>query len=156
MEAELNDAHDFRVGESAKNDAHDVRDGESAPTDALHGRADESAGNDAHHVGDAESGQDDPHRFVAPQLRPLLRQLARRDLPDPEPGHELADAAGKVVAHAELAWPGRRVALLLPDQEHHRMHYERSGWHVLTAEPDGLAGALVDTLAQALAGPNRP
>ena len=142
---------------------------EFAPTDALRGRADEPAWNDAHHVRsresaendahhdrDAESGHDDAHRFVAPQLRPVLRQLAQRDLPAPEPGHELADAAGKVVAHAELAWPGRRVAVLLPNQEHHRMHYERSGWQVLTAEPEGLADALVDTLAQALAGPNRP
>ena len=99
---------------------------------------------------DAESGQDDLHRFVAPQLRPLLRQLVRRDLPAPEPGHELADHAGKVVAHAELAWPGRQVALLLPNQEHHKMHYERSGWHVLTVEPDEPTGALGDTLAQAL------
>ncbi len=126
---------------------------EFAPTDALHGRAAEPAGNDAHVVRDAESGQDDAHRFVAPQLQPRLRQLARRDLPAPESGHELADGTGKVVAHAELAWPGRQVAVLLPNQEHHRMHYERSGWHVLTAGPDGLAGALVDTLAQALAGP---
>ena len=118
---------------------------ELAPTDALHRRA--------HHVQDAESAQDDAHRFVAPQLRPLLRQLARRDLPAPELGHELADDAGKVVAHAELAWPSRRVALLLPDQEHHKMHYERSGWHVLTVEPERPAGALVDLLAQALSPP---
>lgn len=120
---------------------------ELAPTDA----------NDAHHVQDAELGQDDAHRFVAPQLRPLLRQLARRDLPAPEPGHELADDAGKVVAHSELAWPSQRVVLLLPNQEHHKMLYERSGWHVLTVKPDEPTGALVDTIAQALSpAPHRP
>ena len=116
---------------------------EFAPTDALHGR-------------DAESLEDDIRRLVARELRPLLRQLAQRDLPAPEPGHELVDKAGKVVAHAELAWPSRRVAVLLPDPEHHRMHYERSGWQVLTADPEGLAGAFVDTLAQALADPPQP
>ena len=129
---------------------------ELAPTHVLHGRDGDFAKDDPHHGPDTETTQDDAHRFVAPQLRPLLRQLAGRDLPAPEPGHELADDAGKVVAHAELAWPGWRIAVLLPDQEHHRMHYERSGWQVLTAEPEGVAGALVDTLAQALAGSPRP
>ena len=126
---------------------------EFAPTHAPHGRDGESAKDDPHHGPDTEPVQDDVHRFVAPQLRPLLRQLAGRDLPAPEPGHELADDADKVVAHAELAWPSRRIAVLLPDQEHHRMQYERSGWQVLTAEPEGVAGTFVDTLAQALAGP---
>ena len=129
---------------------------ELAPTHVLHGRDGDFAKDDPHHGPETEPTQDDAHRFVAPQLRPLLRQLAGRDLPAPEPGHELADDAGKVVAHAELAWPGWRIAVLLPDQEHHRMHYERSGWQVLTAEPEGVAGALVDTLAQALAGSPRP
>ena len=111
---------------------------EFAPPDTLRGR-------------DGEPSEDDAHRLVAPQLRPLLRQLAQRDLPAPEPGHELADDAGKVVAHAELAWPSRRIAVLLPDQEHHRMHYERLSWQTLTADREALAGTLVDTLAQALA-----
>ena len=142
--------------EFAPTDALRGRAHEPAWNDAHHVRARESAENDAHHDRDVESGHDDAHRFVAPQLRPVLRQLAQRDLRAPEPGHELADAAGKVVAHAELAWPGRRVAVLLPNQEHHRMHYERLGWQVVTADPEGLADALVDTLAQALAGPNRP
>ena len=105
---------------------------------------------------------DDPiaeaHRFVAPELRPLLRQLAERGrfapergLPFPEPGYELADAAGKVVAEAELAWPGQRVAVLLPDQDRHRMHLMKAGWQVLTADAEGLAGTLIDTLVDTLA-----
>ena len=115
---------------------------EFAPPDGLHGR---------HHGRDTEPAQDDARRFVAPQLRPALRQLAQRALPAPELGHELADAAGKVVAHAELAWPSQRIAVLLPNQEHHRMHYEESGWRVLAVEPEGgLSGALLDTLAEVI------
>ena len=115
---------------------------EFAPPDGLHGR---------HHGQGTEPAQDDARRFVAPQLRPALRQLAQRALPAPELGHELADDAGKVVAHAELAWPSQRIAVLLPNQEHHRMHYEESGWRVLAVEPEGgLSGALLDALAEAL------
>ena len=98
----------------------------------------------------------DAHRFAAPGLRPLLRQLAEHGLPAPEPGYELADAAGRVVAEAELAWPGRRIAVLLPDQDSHRMHFEKAGWQVLAADAEGLANALADTLAQARPQTSQP
>ena len=114
---------------------------EFAPTDA-----DRASHAD---LAEADTRMAEAHRFVAPGLRPLLRQLAERGLPVPEPGYELADAAGRVVAETELAWPGWRIAVLLPDQERHRMHFEKSGWQVMTADAEGLAGTLVDMFDQA-------
>ena len=107
----------------------------------------------------------DAARYTAPQLRPMLRELAsilatapakRTDqgglahIPSPEPGFELADEAGQVVAEAELAWPGLRTAVLLPEQDVHRMRFERAGWRAFTADAERVGGALVESLVQVL------
>ncbi len=108
----------------------------------------------------------DAARYTAPQLRPALRELASilatapakqtgqgglAHIPSPEPGFELADETGQVVAEAELAWPSRRTAVLLPEQDVHKMHFERAGWRVFTADAEGLGGTLVESLVQVLA-----
>ena len=108
----------------------------------------------------------DTARYTVPQLQPMLRKLASvlatalakrpgqaglAHIPSPEPGFELADDAGQVVAEAELAWPSLHTAVLLPEQDVHKMRFERAGWRVFTADAEDLGGALVESLVQALA-----
>ena len=139
---------------------------EFAPTSTLDAR---DADAPAEPVGTSSTAQ--PHarpeewadalRYVAPQLQPMLHELAgtrgaQAGLHPPEPGYELTDSAGEVVAEAELAWPSRSTAVLLPNQDHHRMHFEQAGWQVFTADAENLSDAFVDTLVQALANPQSP
>ena len=51
----------------------------------------------------------------------------------PEVGFELPDEKGRVCAHAELAWPTRKVAAVLPEGGDQRAEFERRGWTVLDA-----------------------
>lgn len=62
----------------------------------------------------------------------LLREVALLGVSPPDiVGYELANAAGIVVAEAELAWTERRVALLREDQHAERRAFEDAGWSVL-------------------------
>ena len=59
-------------------------------------------------------------------------EWAANDLPAPQVGCELADSAGKVLAEAELAWPQRKVAVLL-DEEADATAFEVAGRRVYSA-----------------------
>jgi DEAD/DEAH box helicase domain-containing protein len=67
---------------------------------------------------------------VLDALRPGLTQLARAGAPLPEVGPELADAKGRVLADAELAWGQAKVAVLRPDQEDLVGPWQEAQWHV--------------------------
>ncbi|MFF8593518.1 DEAD/DEAH box helicase [Streptomyces sp. NPDC015220] len=96
-----------------------------------------------------------------PGLPALARTLADRGLPAPEAGYELGAAAWP----AELAWPARRVGVVLAhrpdpgskrdiDAEQRDQAYREAGWRVHTAtewDADELAG-LVNGDADAGAG----
>lgn len=69
------------------------------------------------------------------RVREFLRSWIARKLPRPDVGYELLDAKGRVCAQAELAWPGRKVAAVLPEGGDYRSEFERSGWTVFDA-PD--------------------
>ncbi|MFF3275202.1 DEAD/DEAH box helicase [Streptomyces chrestomyceticus] len=85
-----------------------------------------------------------------PGLPALARTLAARGLPAPEAGYELGAAAWP----AELAWPARRVGVVLAhrpdpgserdiDAERRDQAYREAGWQVRTAtewDADELAG----------------
>ncbi|MHC3450951.1 DEAD/DEAH box helicase [Streptomyces prasinus] len=85
-----------------------------------------------------------------PGLPALARTLADRGLPAPEAGYELGAAAWP----AELAWPARRVGVILAhrpdpatgrdiDAEQRDLAYREAGWRVRTAtewDADELAG----------------
>ena len=68
-------------------------------------------------------------------LEGLVQQLAQRNLPVPVVGYELGDQGWQ----AELAWPDRRVAIVLtgspedPETEDRDRAYAEAGWHARTA-----------------------
>ena len=51
----------------------------------------------------------------------------------PEVGYELVDDRGRVCAQAELAWPDRKVAAVLPEEGDQRAEFEKRGWTVRDA-----------------------
>ena len=46
-----------------------------------------------------------------------MRELSAQGIEAPEVGFEMTDAAGEVVAEAELAWEAKRIVVLLPIQD---------------------------------------
>lgn len=65
-----------------------------------------------------------------PCFRELLGALREAGVPVPEIGYELASAAGRVVAMAELAWPDSKMACFLEEQKDDRQRFESAGWTV--------------------------
>jgi hypothetical protein len=63
----------------------------------------------------------------------FVRSWLGGGLPPPEVGYELRDEEGRACARAELAWPGRKVAAVLPEGGDHRAPFEQRGWRVLDA-----------------------
>ena len=94
---------------------------------------------------DAESWMD-AMELVAPSLRRLLNQLFRRQAPVPMVGFELAGKTGVVLAEAELAWPERNVAVLLPEQWDSIPTFENAGWQVFFDETEDRIDALATSL----------
>ena len=84
--------------------------------------------------------------LAAPELQPAMKHWSELGLPIPEVGFELDGPGGRVIAEAELAWPGQKVAVLLPEQEPCKRQFEKAGWRVL----DGAAEGIVDVVAAAL------
>ena len=93
----------------------------------------------------------DAVEMAAPELRPLLRELAGRGAPVPEVGFELTNDGGTVVAEAEAAWLGRKVAVLLPDQLPERETgtdaFTEAGWRVFVG-PEAAGAGIVAALAE--------
>ena len=86
--------------------------------------------------------------IAATEVGLLLRELAEAGAPVPEVGFELADDGGTVIAEAEAAWAGAKVALLLPEQEGAGA-FRGAGWRVFggpddsgTADRAGIVAAL--------------
>ena len=78
--------------------------------------------------------------LAVPELHPTMRELAGKRVPPPEVGFELTNSSGQVIAEAELAWEARRVAILLPDQDH--IPFDEAGWRALQADDPALASTL--------------
>ena len=84
--------------------------------------------------------------LASPELRPAIEHWSRLDLPVPEAGFELAGPGGRVIAEAELGWPERKVAVLLPDQQVWATPFEEAGWNVLDGAAENLAEAIAAIL----------
>ena len=69
-------------------------------------------------------------------VHPLCRNVAEAGRQLPEPGYELTAKDGEVVAEAELAWPGSRIAVLLPEQMGGRALFEEQSWRVFTLDEE--------------------
>jgi DEAD/DEAH box helicase domain-containing protein len=66
---------------------------------------------------------------VLPEAQGLLQAAIEAGASCPIVGYELLDDADRVIAQAELAWPDRRVAVLIDDVG--RDVFEATGWRVL-------------------------
>ena len=56
--------------------------------------------------------------------------------PLPVNGYELQDEQGRVCAEAELAWPSKKVAMLLPEQAEAETEFAAQGWKVFSTEDE--------------------
>ena len=91
-------------------------------------------------------GWEEAMELAAPELRPAMAQWSALGLPVPEAGYELTGRAGRVIAEAELAWPERQVAVLLPEQREWATAFEAEGWRVIHFGSDDLAAAVAAAL----------
>jgi DEAD/DEAH box helicase domain-containing protein len=64
----------------------------------------------------------------------------------PVVGYELQDAQGRVCAEAEVAWPSKKVAMLLPEQDEAEAEFVAQGWKVFST--DGEQQKLLDALKE--------
>jgi Lhr-like helicase len=69
--------------------------------------------------------------FAHPSCTPLIHAVHGAGLPLPEIGWALT-VGGRVVAEAELAWPDRKIVVLLPGNMALKETFETAGWVVLT------------------------
>jgi len=56
-------------------------------------------------------------KYCDERCRDIVRACGDDGRPLPEVGYELQDDQGRVCAEAELAWPTKKVAILLPEQD---------------------------------------
>ena len=84
--------------------------------------------------------------LVDPRLRGLLNDLFRRRAPTPVVGYELARDTGAVLAETELAWPARKVAVVLAEHREWRAPFENAGWRVFEAGAERLGEAVAAAL----------
>ena len=79
----------------------------------------------------APDGWEEAMELAAPEFRSAMEQWSALGLSVPETGFELTGPAGRVIAEAELAWPERKVAVLLPEQREWAAAFEAEGWRVI-------------------------
>lgn len=83
---------------------------------------------------------------VLPEAQGVLQAAMEAAADCPTVGYELLDDADRVVAQAELAWPDRKVALLIDDVG--RDVFEAAGWRVRVLDQGMGAGNLAGLLKQ--------
>ncbi|MCQ4249154.1 DEAD/DEAH box helicase [Pseudomonas stutzeri] len=66
----------------------------------------------------------------------------------PQPGYELMNDKGRVIAEAELAWPDALAAVLMPGTATDSALFVEQGWHVFTADGGELPAALSTLLME--------
>ncbi|MBI4639653.1 MAG: hypothetical protein HY731_03105 [Candidatus Tectomicrobia bacterium] len=67
------------------------------------------------------------------RCREFLQTWAMKDLPLPVIGYKLQDKSDPTRAIAELAWPDKKVAALLPERVDTKPSFESQGWQVFDA-----------------------
>ncbi|MCY1295674.1 hypothetical protein D9M70_450250 [compost metagenome] len=89
--------------------------------------------------------------IAAQEVHAWCLVLANAGVAEPEPGYELLDGTGRVVAEAEIAWPSVQVAIFLPDSLEAASLFAAQDWHCFTADegemPQELRSLLMETLA---------
>ena len=84
--------------------------------------------------------------LVDPRLRGLVMTLFRRRVSAPVVGYELTRGTGAVLAESELAWPERKVAVLLPETREWKSPFERAGWWVIGGDAERIGEAVAAAL----------
>ena len=84
--------------------------------------------------------------LVDPRLRRLLTSLFRRRAPVPVVGYELVHGTGTVLAESELAWPARKIAVVLAEHRESRASLEKAGWRVFEGDARKLGEAVAEAL----------
>ena len=83
------------------------------------------------------------------RCKDLIRDCGQQGKPLPEVGYELQDDQGRVCAEAELAWPSKKVAVLVPEHQEAIEAFKVQGWKVfsvddLAAQTHKLLGSLTE------------
>ena len=84
--------------------------------------------------------------LAAPELRSAMEQWSELSLPVPEAGFELSGPAGRVIGEAELAWPDRKVAVLLSEQRGWTALFADAGWKVVEEGTESFVDRVVASL----------
>ena len=85
--------------------------------------------------------------LAAPAVQGLLAGLFAAGVLAPEVGYELMGSDGCVAADCELAWPSRKVAVLLATGA--EPEFVAAGWKVFLADEPSLLNTLIGLLKQA-------
>lgn len=87
--------------------------------------------------------------YADERCREFLRRWAKDRISLPVVGYELQDKKGGVCAEAELAWPKRKVAAILPEHSEAKPAFESQGWKVFDAtDMDGRETELRELLKE--------
>jgi DEAD/DEAH box helicase domain-containing protein len=91
-----------------------------------------------------------------PDIHGLLAQLEAQACPVSDVGYELVDAAGAIVATAELGWPTLQIAFLADEEREYESIFTSAGWRTFPLtelQMNGEAAAAVFTSPDAAALP---
>lgn len=86
--------------------------------------------------------------LAAQEVQTWCLALAALGASAPQPGYELMDDKGRVIAEAELAWPDALTAVLMPGTANDSALFVEQGWHVFTADGGELPAALSTLLME--------
>ena len=84
--------------------------------------------------------------LVDPRLRGLLTSLFRRRVPTAVVGYELVRDTGAVLAESELAWPARKIAVVLAARPEWKASFEKADWRVFEGDAETLGEAVAAAL----------
>lgn len=86
----------------------------------------------------------------ATDVQEWVMALAKLGVIPPEVGYEILNAGGRVLAEAELAWPGQQAAVLLTGSETEAHAFRSQGWRIYLADGSPLPAALKSLLMENL------
>lgn len=89
--------------------------------------------------------------LAAAEVQPWLQQLSRQGVSLPKVGYELMGSDERVLAEVELAWPDRKVAVLMPSDEDGGDNPDRErmvgmGWTVFVVSTESALDELLAIL----------
>jgi DEAD/DEAH box helicase domain-containing protein len=67
-------------------------------------------------------------------IHPFLSFLVAHGVPLPEPGFELCDEKGEIIATAELGWPDKKIAFLRDNEKDYEQIFGAKGWRTVALD----------------------